>query len=273
MTTRAKSAVSMVVLLILVAAVFLSVGCGNDNHNQTVKARELKTKQKGKLLVGSDIPYRPFEFGRGPNYKGLDIDIMNELGTRLNLQVTFKKADFNTILRDLAHGKFDGVASATKITPDDEQTVDFSVPYLSADQSLMVKKGSDIKTTADLKDKTVGTQLGTPGAMYANEKTEADVRTFNKIDDAFNALEAGQVQGVINDCPVSKYAERSHPELVVVQSIHTTEAYGIAFPSEADAVREAVNKVLSRMKDDGSLRRITRKWLGAKPCVGFPSNG
>jgi ABC-type amino acid transport substrate-binding protein len=262
-------------LLLLVATLVVAAGCGggNDNNNKTAKGGELKTKQAGKLLVGSDIPYPPFEFGREPNYKGVDVDILNEIGRRLNLKVTFQKAVFDTIFRDLVQHKFDAVASAATITPEREKTVDFSIPYFPADQSLMVKKGSGIKTVSDVKGKTVGAQLGTTGAAYAKDKTDANVRTYEQIDDAFNALEAGQVQAVINDCPVSKYAERSHSDLVVVESINTNERYGIAFASQSDALREAVNKALTEMRDDGSLERIPKKWLGAEPCAGLPSSG
>src|SRR5919206_317583 len=140
------------------------------------------------------------------------------------------------------------VASATTITPERAKEVDFSDPYFPADQSLMVKKGSDIKTVADLKGKVIGAQLGTTGADYAKNHTDAkSVRTYDLIDDAFNALGAGQVEAVINDCPVSKYAEKAHPNLVVVRAIPTNELYGFAFKKGSDALRAAVNKELGTL--------------------------
>jgi ABC-type amino acid transport substrate-binding protein len=135
----------------------------------------------------------------------------------------------------------------------------------------MIKKGSDIKTVDDLNGKVVGAQLGTTGAEYAKDKTEAkSVRTYDLIDDAFKALEAGQVEAVINDCPVSKYAEKEHSDLVVVRSIKTNELYGFAFPSGSDSLREAFNKELAAVKDDGQLKSIQDKWLGTDPCKGLP---
>ena len=79
------------------------------------------------------------------------------------------------------------------------------------------------------------------------------MRTYDLIDDAFNALEAGQVEAVINDCPVSKYAERAHKDLAVVQAIQTNEQYGIAFPKGSDTLRKAVNKELAKLRDDGDV--------------------
>ena len=169
--------------------------------------------------MGSDIPYPPFEFGRAPDYEGFDVDVVNEVAKRLDLEAEFIKTPFDPIFRNLAQGRFDMVASAATITPEREGTVAFSVPYFAADQSLMVKKGSDIKTVDDLEGKIIGAQLGTTGADYAKDKTKAKtVRTYDLIDDAFKALQTEQVAAVINDFPVSKYAEQSKPDLVVVQT-------------------------------------------------------
>jgi polar amino acid transport system substrate-binding protein len=262
--------------LALLTAALLAAGCGdNDNDkNKPATGTQLKTKEPGKLLVGSDIPYKPFEFGRAPNFKGFDVELVDEIGRRLNLQVQFVKTPFDPIFRNLAQGRFDMVASAATITPEREKAVDFSDPYFPADQSLMVKKGSDIKTVADLEGKTIGAQLGTTGADYAKNKTKAkSVRTYDLIDDAFNALEAGQVAAVINDCPVSKYAERAHSDLDTIRAIDTNELYGLAFGSESDVLREAVNKQIADMKADGTVKRIGEKWFGTDPCKTLPGSG
>jgi ABC-type amino acid transport substrate-binding protein len=259
----------LIALLALLATVLVAVGCGGDDNKDS--SGKFTTINSGKLTVGSDIPYPPFEFGRSPDYKGFDVDVVKAVAKKLGLEAEFVKTPFDTIFRNLAQGKFDMVASASTITAEREKEVDFSDPYFPADQSLMVKQGSDIKTVDDLNGKVVGAQLGTTGAEYAKDKTEAkSVRTYDLIDDAFKALEAGQVEAVINDCPVSKYGERAHPDLVVVGSIPTNELYGFAFPSGSDALREAFNKELATIKDDGTLKSIQDKWLGADPCKGLP---
>lgn len=253
---------SLVGLIALLA--FVTAGCGGDD-NKPAKG-DFQTITEGTLQVGSDIPYPPFEFGREPDYKGFDVDIVNEIGKRLELDVKFIKTPFDPIFRNLAQGRFDMVASAATITPEREGTVAFSVPYFNADQSLMVKKGSDVKTVEDLKGKIIGAQLGTTGAMYAKEKTDAKtVRTYDLIDDAFKALEAEQVQAVINDFPVSKYAEQSKPNLEVVQTIPTGEEYGLAFAKKSTELRQAVKGALDDMKDDGKYTEIYKKWFNQDP--------
>jgi ABC-type amino acid transport substrate-binding protein len=265
----------------VLAAGSIAAACGDDDEGgattgaattgETTTAA-LETIESGKLIVGSDIPYAPFEFGRKPDYKGVDIGLVNEIGKRLGLEVEFKDTSFDTIFRDLAQGKFDMVATASTISAEREKEVDFSVPYDFADQSLMVKKGSDVKTVDDLKGRVVGAQKGTTGADYANGKTEAaDVRTYGEIDDAFNALQAGQIEAVINDCPISKYAERAKPQLEVIQRLPSGEKYGLSFANGSDALREAVNEVLQEILDDGTYDSIRSQWLPEDPCKSLAS--
>ena len=241
----------------------LGAGCGGSNKKSSTTSGKISKT----LKVGSDIPYTPFEFGKPP-YKGLDVDVVNAIAKGLGTKAKFVKTPFDTIFRDLAQGKFDMVASASTITPERKKEVDFSDSYFPADQSLMVKNGSDIKTVADLKGKVIGAQLGTTGADYAKKHTKASsVRTYDLIDDAFNALEAGQVKAVINDCPVSVYAQRAHKDLVVVQAIQTNELYGFAFPKGSGTLRNDVNKELAKLKKNGGLASISNKWLGSRPCT------
>jgi polar amino acid transport system substrate-binding protein len=250
-------------ILVFAIAVLAAAGCGGDDN----KDNGTKSNVPANLTVGSDIPYPPFEFGKPP-YEGFDLDVVRAIGKGLGSKVTFKKTPFDTIFRDLAQGKFNMVVSAATITPERAKTVDFSSSYFPADQSLMVKKGSSIKTVDDVAGKVIGAQLGTTGADYAKNKTKAKtVRTYDLIDDAFNALEAGQIEAVINDCPVSKYAEKAHKDLVVVQAIETNELYGMAFAKGSDDLRNAVNEQLAKLKDNGGLQKISFKWFGGKPCV------
>lgn len=260
-------------LLSLLAVVFVAAGCGggDDDKRTAGTTVELETLRPSELKVGSDIPYPPFEFGDAPDYKGFDVDVVNEVGKTLGLKARFVRTPIDTIFRRLVQGEFDMVGSASTITAEREKEVDFSDPYFPADQSLMVKKGSDIKTESDLDGKTVGAQLGTTGADYARKKTNArTVRTYKLIDEAFEALGGGEVDAVINDCPVSKYAEKAHPELQVVTALPTSERYGFAFPPDSDRLRAAFNEGLAEIESSGRLAEIQKKWLGTDPCKGLP---
>ncbi|CAN5904056.1 basic amino acid ABC transporter substrate-binding protein [soil metagenome] len=274
--------------IILIALVFvvavIAAGCGGGNDSSgsgggdtgasgsgggTTTAAVKGAEGGEPITVASDIAYRPFEFTEGGEPVGFDIDLMNEIGKRANLKVEFQNVTFDGIIRGLDGGLYDAVISAMTITEERAQQVDFSDPYFNADQSLLVKSGSDIQSTDDLSDATIGVQIGTTGAMeaqaLADEGKAAKVRTFDTIEDAFTALGNQQVDAVINDFPVSAdKAKTSNGTLEVVMTIPTGEQYGIAFQKDSELLGQ-VNEALQEIKDDGTYAEIYKKWFGQEP--------
>lgn len=265
MMRRSRLWVVVAALALTMGALF-AAGCGSSDSSttggDTGGAADLGLKSSGKLLVGSDIPYPPFEFGDSPNYKGFDIDVTDEIAKRLGLDVTYQDTPFDTIFVNLAADQFDMVASASTITPERQQTVDFSDPYYEAQQALVVLPGSDIKTVADLDGKTVGAQDGTTGEAFANDETSAaNVQQYPQGPDTINALKSGQVEAVIIDQPVAQDAVEKQGGIEIATPIPTGELYGLAFQKDDDALREAMNKQLKAMESDGALDKIYQKWF------------
>src|SRR5215213_1155488 len=222
------------------------------------------------ITVASDIAYPPFEFEKNGEPVGFDIDLMREIGKRAGVTPKFQNVTFDGIIPVLGNNLYDAGASAFTITEEREKKVDFSDPYFNADQSLLVRRDSPIKSVDDIGDGIVGVQLGTTGELKAKElkdqgKITGEVRSFDTITEAFSALENGQIDAVINDFPVSAYwAETGGGSLEVVQTILTGEEYGIAFPQDSDLL-EPTNKALEEIKKDGTYAEIYEKWLGQKP--------
>ena len=252
------------ILLVLLAGALVASGCGGTDDDKPPSGKP-DTIVAGKLRVGSDIPYVPFEFGQAP-YRGFDVDIVREIGKRIDLEPRFVATPFDPIFRNLARGRFDMVASAATISPELKKVVDFSDPYLPADQSLVVKQGSDIASTDDLAGKIVGAQVGTAGADYATDRVDAkSVRNYDLIDDAFKALHAGQIDAVIHDFPRSRYEDLRSKDLTVVQTVGTGKQYGLAFNKDSRSLRLKVNQALSEMKRDGAYAKIYKKWFRSNP--------
>lgn len=259
-------------LLVLVIGLFAAVavaGCGDDDDDSTdattaesTDTADLGLIEDGTLIVGSDIPFPPFEQGDPPDYEGFDIDLINAVAENLGLETQIEDAPFDLLLRG-GGGQFDLAIAATTITPARENRVDFSDPYFLAKQGLLVRSDSDIATFDDLDGQIVGAQDGTTGETYANENTGAsEVRGFPEIDDAYNALLSEQVDAVVNDLPsVQDQADNSNGRLEVVDDVNTDELYGIILPQGTDALREAVNGALQELKDDGTLNDLYMEWF------------
>src|SRR5215212_10273331 len=121
------------------------------------------------ITVASDIAYPPFEFEKKGKPVGFDIDLMREIGKRAGFTPEFQNVTFDGIIPGLGNNLYDAAISAMTITPEREESIDFSDPYINADQSLLVPADSNILSVDDLAGTVVGVQLGTTGAAQAEE--------------------------------------------------------------------------------------------------------
>lgn len=233
---------------------------------------EPKTLRAGILTVGSDTAFPPFESIEGGKAVGFDVDLINEVAERLELEAEIQTAAFDTIFTSLAARKFDVVISAVTIKEDRKETVDFTDPYFTADQSLSVRTedAETITGVDDLAGKIIGVQSGTTGeecaknALQAKKKVE-DVRSFDTAPDAFTDLAAGRVDAVLVDLPVAKQIVERRDGAAVVQAIRTKEEYGVAVSKENPDLRAAINEQLTAIRDDGTYDTIYRKWFETEP--------
>ena len=251
-------------LVALLGCGLFVAACGDDDETTTSadsgSSTELDLLSEGTLTVGSDIPYPPFEQGNAPDYEGFDIDLINAVAEEMGLETEIVDAPFDVILQG-GQGRFDLSIAATTITPARENRVDFSDPYFEAEQSLLVQAGGDVASIDDITaDSVVGAQDGTTGETYAEENTDAEVRPFPEIDDAYNALASGQVDAVLNDLPSTKAAVEDNPDLEVAETFSTDELYGIVLPQGSSLV-DPVNEALQTVKDNGTLADIYSEWF------------
>lgn len=264
-------------LLLFISALFLLAGtalaaCGDDDDDDggggggDTAAADIKTLKPGTLVVGVDSPYPPFEMGRPPDYDGFEVDLMNEIASRLGLETEYKDTPFDTIFRDLAQKKFDAAIAGSTILPERENVVDFGNPWFLTEQSLLVREGSDIRTIDDLDGTTVGVQKGTTGEDYVQENANPDdLRSYPEIDDAFNALVAGQVDAVMFDLSGTEEAAATLDGLEVAESYNTGEYLAPSYAEDNDALREAANDAFEEMKTDGTLDAAYKEYFDLKP--------
>ena len=245
---------------------------GDSDSEENGEATGLTTINEGVLTVGSDIPYPPFEFREAGELVGLDIDLIKEIGTRLDLEVTdddITDTSFDTIFTQLAGARYDVVVAASTITPEREEEVNFSDPYYNSQQSLTVETGSDIASIEDLAEgHVVGVQNGTTGKAYAEENVPegVQIRSFRQGPDGYTALEAGQVDAVINDEPTAlAEIEARGDTMELVETIDTGESYGIAVDPNNEALLDAINQALAEIVEDGTYQEIYDRYPDLPP--------
>ena len=257
--------VAAVIVLAVVAA-----ACGNNKSpaaGGSASAAAFTTIKSGVLTVGSCLDYTPFEYYKGGELKGFDVEIMQNVADRLRLKLEWIKANFKTIFTALDGGQFDAVAAASTITPDREQVVDFSIPYYDANQSLTVnvKKTPTLKNVDQLKKgDVIGAQAGTTGRDWVVAHLVPkgiQLKEYTQAPDAFTDLEAGNIVGIVNDEPSSRSEVLSRPDLKVVQPIVTKEQYGIALRKQNPDLEKAVDDAMKSIIADGTYARLFKKYF------------
>lgn len=275
--TRWLRLVAVLAMLVLVAG-----ACGeeaptteepsdNGAAATTGTEPEFSTKTEGFLTVGSCLDYKPFEFVKGGVETGFDVELTEEIASRLGLEVEWVRANFDTIFTAVAGGQFDMVAAASTITEERLQTVDFSDPYFNSRQGLTVNTNEtpDIASLDDIKEgDVVGVQKGTTGKDFAEEELGSrgvEIKTFEGAPAAFTDLEGGAIVAVVNDEGSSIAEVEQRPGLEVVEAIDTDEKYGLAFSKDNPELTEAVNGVLAEIISDGTYADIFTKWFPDLP--------
>lgn len=257
---RKSRVTALIAALALGLATVLGVGCGGDDDGETTGGGGVV------LTVGSDIPYPPFEQGKAPDYEGFDVELMEAVAEAIGREARFEDTSFDTIFLDLAQGNFDVVASASTITAEREQTVDFTDPYYLSEQAILVKEGSEIDSVQRLAGAKVGVQQGTTGEEFVEEQAEArEVRKYPQGPDAVNAVKTGSVDAVVIDIPVAENAVEAQDGLELSAAIPTEEEYGFAVAQGNDELLEVLNEGLRTVKEDGTYARIFEKWFGREP--------
>lgn len=254
--------------------------------------------QAGALTVCSDIPYPPQEFYDEKGVaQGVDVDIANEIGSRLGLKVNYVNTVFDTIIAAATSGKCDIVVSAMNITADRNKQVSM-IPYFKAGQSLVVIKGNPEKITGvmDLCGKNVAAESGTTEVDYiqgsgdydgngldqqceAAGKEKVNLVITQKDSDALQQLQTGKVVAYSTDSPVAAYYTVEHPDqFEVAGDVFESIDEGIALPCKADdctnapltAVGQAVKASLASMINDGTYEKILQKWNLGSSGVTLP---
>ncbi|MDE5742041.1 MAG: basic amino acid ABC transporter substrate-binding protein [Oscillospiraceae bacterium] len=235
----------------LAAVMTLSLaGCGGD--------------KKTTLVMATNAEFPPYEYREGDQIVGIDAEIAQAIADDMGLELVIEDMAFDSIVPAIQSGKADiGVAGMT-VDEDKLQNVDFSIPYTTAAQVVIVTNDSPIASPADLEGKTIGVQLGTTGDNFAGEITDATVERYNKGFEAVQALGQNKIDAVIIDREPAKVFVSENDGLKILDEDYTVEDYAIAVAKDNQELLEQINTSLTKLKDSGKLQEIIDKYINAE---------
>lgn len=218
------------------------------------------------LVVATDAAFPPFEFVDEDSKEiiGFDIDLMNAIAEKADLDIRFQNVAWDPLLAGMADCQYDMAISAITILPERAEQFGFSDPYINAGQIVAVASDNDsIGGPADLVGATIGAQIGTTGAMEAEAIADATVKVYDTYELAFLDLMNGQIDAVIADYPTAvAFINQNAEDLKVVGEVFTDENYGIAFCKGNDELISQVNTALAELKTEGFIEELVVEWYG-----------
>lgn len=216
------------------------------------------------LRVGiDDAPPAPMQLGSPEtgDFRGYEVDLLNEVGRRAGFGLSFRRALWSAIIRELVTGEIDMVCSAATITSEREWEVDFCSPHL--DVTLAVVKRARIAFDTSLSGLRLGVRRGTTADAYIKQHSTVEpVRISESNAELYAWLAAGEVDAVVDDSPIAKWFSRSMPGLQFAGVLPGTEAaYAIMVRKGNRGLQAEINRALEEIANDGTRRALLLKWF------------
>lgn len=216
-----------------------------------------------------DNAYAPFEFKDSDQvYKGLDVDIINEVAKRSGWKMNQSFPGFDAAVNAVQSGSADALMAGTTITEARKQVFTFSDPYFDTKIIVATTKANKISSYEDLKGKTVGVKNGTAAQTFLEEnknKYGFSIKTFDTGDLMYNSLATGSVNAVMDDEAVIQYAIQQGQDLSLDIPGEPIGSFGfsVKIGSKYEYLVDDFNKALAEMKEDGTYETIMNKWFGS----------
>ncbi|HFI0052978.1 TPA: ABC transporter substrate-binding protein/permease [Streptococcus suis] len=216
-----------------------------------------------------DNAYAPFEFKDSDQvYKGLDVDIINEVAKRSGWKMNQSFPGFDAAVNAVQSGSADALMAGTTITEARKQVFTFSDPYFDTKIIVATTKANKISSYEDLKGKTVGVKNGTTSQTFLEEnknKYGFSIKTFDTGDLMYNSLATGSVNAVMDDEAVIQYAIQQGQDLSLDIPGEPIGSFGFSVKkgSKYEYLVDDFNKALAEMKEDGTYETIMNKWFGS----------
>ena len=235
---------------------------------------QLDTYADGVLTVGTDDPaYEPWFVDNDPtNGQGYESAVAYAIAEELGFsedQVEWTTVPFNAVVSP-GEKKFDLDLNQVSITEQRRKAVDFSSGYYDVRQTVITTAGSpieDVTSVADLADAKLGAQVGTTSYVAITEQIQStqEAAAYDTNDQAVQALENGQIDGIVVDLPTAYYMTAAQlDDGVIVGQLPAVgddaEQFG-AVLDKGSPLTDCVSQAVDTLREDGTLDELAEEWL------------
>ena len=250
----------LALVLALVMALSL-VACGGNNGNEGDDGKKT-------FVMGIDPEYPPFSYlDENGEYNGFDVEICKAACDLLGWDFKVFGVNWDQKLVQLNGKECDCIWSGMTILDSmKEAGYVISAPYYDNTQVIMVKEGSDIKSSADLAGKVVAVQLGTSGESLLKGDLADMAATFDELTTCdsflkcFTELDSNGVDAVFVDKPVAESYAAKNEGFTIIDENLGAEQYGIAFRADDAELCASIEDAVAKLVENGTYAEIAEKY-------------
>lgn len=225
-------------------------------------AFEARAATEGKIRAATEGAFAPFNFFKGKELTGFEVDLANEIFKKLQLKAEWQALAFDSLLIGLSQDRYDMVIASHAITDERAKAVDFASPHYCSGAVILAHAGGP-KTKNDLRGKTVSAQIGTIYVpMLEKIPGIGKVKTFQKDSDSLQALAAGKTDAMVVDRFAALELMKANPKakLQIGDSV-SQERVGMAVKKGNQALVAQLNQGLATVLKDGTYAKLSKKYF------------
>lgn len=263
--------------LSLLLAMLVLAACGSSTGNDTNKEKETssdwdKITENGEMVVATSGTLYPASYhdSEANELTGYEVEIMKEIGKRLELDVKFVEMGLDGMLTSLNSGQVDLAVNDIEITEERQEKFTFSEPYKYSYGTAIVRKSdhSGIESLEDLKGKKAAGAATSVYMQVGRDYGAEEVIYDNVTNDVYlRDVDLGRTDVILNDYYLQKLALAAFPEFEIM--IHPTIKYhpnvqAIIMKKDNEELLEQVNNVLADLHADGTVSELSKQFFGGE---------
>ncbi len=262
-----KQSRTIVSLLFAVLATSLGFFLATPALADTAPDAEGGNPEGDVFSIGTDTTFAPFEFrDASGELVGIDIDLMKAIAEDQGFQVEFHSMGFNAALQALSSDQVDGVIAGAGITPEREETYDFSDSYFTGELSIAANEGAGIEGWQDLEGESVAVKTGSLSEEWAREMQQDYDFELNALDQTTTMVESvksGHDAALVDDLPIIAYGIQQGSGLELVSEPEPTGDYGFMVNKDTNPdLLDMFNEGLANIKASGQYDEILEQYIG-----------
>ena len=241
---------------------------GTDEQIGSTPYKKKDVERTGTLTVATNAEFPPYEYiGANNTIVGIDVDIMQAICDEIGMELKIEDMKFEGVLAAVQNGKADVGAAGITVTEERKSSVDFSNPYTTSKQVVMVCRDNAVDSLEKLDGKTVGTIMDSLGGYAVsdkyNESGDTESIGFFTFDKAVKYLNQYKLDAIVADEVFVNEAADKYKDLRVLEEAVSEDKFSFSVKKGNKEILDKVNGALDKLKENGTLGKIIGNYFGA----------